>query len=226
MTGFKVKWNCSNCHANDTLDNNKNYHSHKQENRYYRKLANLLQTGIPTDLVWKVLKRTKLELIWDIEENQSWNIKMYRMLGLAYERLNMYEYFFGTLLLKLNISSAFDYDSNEEEISDDTLETAAKMFIYMTAPQQEYWTEIFSQYSNWLEHLSPRRILGMIIYKMKIFITRRGLWPQAAFWVLCLFCNMQIIVFSEIYPQQAQRAGGIKVCQVDYVHLEANLGNN
>ena len=60
-------------------------------NRYYRKLANLLQTGIPTDLVWKVLKRTKLELIWDIEENQSWNIKMYRMLGLAYERLNMYE---------------------------------------------------------------------------------------------------------------------------------------
>ena len=56
--------------------------------------------------------------------------------------------------------------------------------------------------------------------------TRRGLWPQAAFWVLCLFCNMQIVAFSEIYPQQAQQAGGIKVCQVDYVHLEANLGNN
>ena len=56
--------------------------------------------------------------------------------------------------------------------------------------------------------------------------TRRGLWPQAAFWVLCLLCNMQIVAFSEIYPQQAQQAGGIKVCQVDYVHLEANLGNN
>ena len=34
--------------------------------------------------------------------------------------------------------------------------------------------------------------------------TRRGLWPQAAFWVLCLFCNMQIVAFSEIYPQRAQ----------------------
>ena len=34
---------------------------------------------------------------------------------------------------------------------------------------------------------------------------------------------MQIVAFSEIYPQQAQQAGGIKVCQVDYVHLEANL---
>ena len=56
--------------------------------------------------------------------------------------------------------------------------------------------------------------------------TRRGLWPQAAFWVLCLFCNMQIVAFSEIYPQRAQQAGGIKVFQVDYVHLEASLGNN
>ena len=37
---------------------------------------------------------------------------------------------------------------------------------------------------------------------------------------------MQIVAFSEIYPQRAQQAGGIKVCQVDYVHLEANLGNN
>ena len=58
---------------------------------------------------------------------------------------------------------------------------------------------------------------------MKIFVTRRELLPQAAFWVLCLFCNMQIVAFSEIYPQQAQQAWGIKVCQVDYVHLEADL---
>jgi len=56
------------------------------------------------------------------------------------------------------------------------------------------------------------------LYKAPYISTRRGLWPQAAFWVLCLFCNMQIVAFSEIYPQRAQQAGGIKVCQVDYVH--------
>ena len=161
MTGFKVKWNCSNCHANDTLDNNKNYHSHKQENRYYRKLANLLQTGIPTDLVWKVLKRTKLEYQNVIIDN--WDYATYGYIGSVYKKMNMYEYFFGTMLYKLNISSTANYDMIEEEISDDTLETAAKMFIYMTAPQQKYWTEIFYQYTNWLEHLSPRRILGRYI---------------------------------------------------------------
>ena len=37
---------------------------------------------------------------------------------------------------------------------------------------------------------------------------------------------MQIVAFSEIYPKQAQQAGGIKVFLVDYVHLEANLGDN
>ena len=39
--------------------------------------------------------------------------------------------------------------------------------------------------------------------------TRRGLWPQAAFWVLCLICDKQIVDIFEMYPQRAQRAGGI-----------------
>ena len=49
----------------------------------------------------------------------------------------------------------------------------------------------------------------MILDFLLKFDTRRGLWPQAAFWVLCLFCNMQIVVISEMYPQRAQQAGGI-----------------
>ena len=39
--------------------------------------------------------------------------------------------------------------------------------------------------------------------------TRRGLWPQAAFWVLCLICDKQIVDIFEMYPQRAQQAGGI-----------------
>ena len=69
-------------------------------------------------------------------------------------------------------------------------------------------------------------VMNSVLSERNKYSTRRGLWPQAAFWVLCLFCNMQIVAFSEIYPQRAQQAGGIKVFQVDYVHLEANLGNN
>ena len=39
--------------------------------------------------------------------------------------------------------------------------------------------------------------------------TKRGLWPQAAFWVLCLIYNKQIVDIFEMYPQWAQQAGGI-----------------
>ena len=47
---------------------------------------------------------------------------------------------------------------------------------------------------------------GSNMYKIS---TRRGLWPQAAFWVLCLICDKQIVDIFEMYPQRAQRAGGI-----------------
>ena len=52
-------------------------------------------------------------------------------------------------------------------------------------------------------------LLKLLVNSKNHLNTRSGLWPQAAFWVLCLICNMQIVVISEMYPQQVQRAVGI-----------------
>ena len=46
------------------------------------------------------------------------------------------------------------------KITDETLETAAQIFFYLTAPSQEYWTDVYELYSNWLEVLPLSRIVG------------------------------------------------------------------
>ena len=133
-------------------------------------MANLLHNGIKTDLVWEVLKTTKTELVYDLDPDNmvSWDSQTYRSVCSKYGLMNMYQYFFDTLLCKLKISSVILFDLIEEKVSDDTLETAAQMFIYMTAPQHKYWVKIFYQYSHWLENLSLRRTLGNNLLSDKV----------------------------------------------------------
>ena len=58
-----------------------------------------------------------------------------------------------------------------------------------------------------------RNTTNILIFNLAVSLrrsnTRRGLWPQAAFWVLCLICDKQIVDIFEMYPQRAQQAGGI-----------------
>ena len=57
----------------------------------------------------------------------------------------------------------------EDEISDPTLETAAKILLHMMTPQETYWVEWYSKYESFLgaKPHSLRRILSK--YKRKHF---------------------------------------------------------
>ena len=49
----------------------------------------------------------------------------------------------------------------ENDITDDSLKTAAEMFLYIMAPQQEYWVKWHKIFSGWMENSSLRRVLGL-----------------------------------------------------------------
>ena len=89
---------------------------------------------------------------------RSWGINRY--FGSSIKKMTMLEHFFEILLQNLPITLEGNFDMVVDDISDDKLETAFKMFIYVTAPYQKYWSLISEIYSEWLFNLSPRRILG------------------------------------------------------------------
>ena len=49
------------------------------------------------------------------------------------------------------------------DISDENLELAAKMFLYIIAPQDQYWIDWHKKYSDWMTRYSIRRLLSMNI---------------------------------------------------------------
>ena len=49
-------------------------------------------------------------------------------------------------------------------ISDETLEVAAKMYLYIMAPAQDYWLNWYNKYSEWLDRCTLKRLLGKFLY--------------------------------------------------------------
>ena len=159
ITGFKVQWNCTNCFTTG-IDPSLTF-KRKAENVLFVKLANLLnKTSLSIELIWNILKTTKSDLQSEIGEVgvRSWGINRY--FGSSIKKMTMLEHFFEILLQNLPITLEGNFDMVVDDISDDKLETAFKMFIYVTAPYQKYWSLISEIYSEWLFNLSPRRILG------------------------------------------------------------------
>ena len=105
------------------------------------------------------VKTTKSYLQSEIEEVRSWGIQS-RYFGSSFKKMTMLEYFFEILLQNLQMTLESNFDIIVDDLSDDILETTFKMFIYVTAPYQRYWSLISEIYSEWLFNLSPRRILG------------------------------------------------------------------
>ena len=119
-----------------------------------------IKTSLSIELIWNILKTTKSDLQSEIGEVgvRSWGINRY--FGSSIKKMTMLEHFFEILLQNLPITLEGNFDMVVDDISDDKLETAFKMFIYVTAPYQKYWSLISEIYSEWLFNLSPRRILG------------------------------------------------------------------
>ena len=155
FTGFEVQWNCTNC---DEKGNHPQF-KHNAENKHFVMIANLILEGTPLDKLWKAIKATKKELRGQIIEtyDEKWTDKHYDYY--ISRRVNLYELFFETLKNYMNTSVT--YDANYGNITDEILESAANLFIYMTAPHQKYWRGAYDFYSDCLEYLTPRMIVGM-----------------------------------------------------------------
>ena len=155
FTGFKVEWNCTNCFDKDNYDS-----TFEEENKYFIRLSNIVNEGNESKEIWNALKSTKKELHARIQEiflnGQNWKSTS----GRGENKKNMFDIFFETMEDKLSLSIKYKYLLHID-ITDQTLEDAVDMFLYMTAPYQEYWIHSLNLYSNWLENLSLRRILGL-----------------------------------------------------------------
>ena len=164
FTGFKVQWNCTNCYN----EGNKRQFKNKDGNKYFVLIANIIMKGTPLEKVWKAMKSTKNELKIKINEifYDKWTDTKYFDYDLK-RRVSLYESFFVTF--EKNLQALITDFTIYENITDETLTSAANIFLYMTAPHQKYWIEAFGLYSHWLEYLSPRVILGryIILYYTK-----------------------------------------------------------
>ena len=56
----------------------------------------------------------------------------------------------------------------EFAITEEDLDTAAKMYIYIIAPQSSYWVKYYKNYKRWMENSSLRRLLSKINYFLHI----------------------------------------------------------
>ena len=66
------------------------------------------------------------------------------------------------------------------EITDETLQTASNMFMYLTAPSSEFWINVLRIYSNWLGRFSKE-----IMIKHKELSIFYEIWKQGHF-----LCNI------------------------------------
>ena len=60
----------------------------------------------------------------------------------------------------INVSELLD----ENYVSDETLEAAAEVFIYILAQSEDYWTKSYAQFKFWLLTNSLRRSLGTCFF--------------------------------------------------------------
>ena len=152
-----MHWQCSNCpnELNDAY-----FNTNSDNNKLYVKIANLVHEGTTKTIIWEALRQSKL----------SWTLNMLEHLEQEHEssksdskerKTYVYDELFRNVLENLNIHLKNESNSYTEVITDDDLASAAEMFIFLTAPTQEFWKKVFGLYSNhFLPFLSPKRIIG------------------------------------------------------------------
>lgn len=162
FTGFKISWYCHTCNGKRATNPDFTFRKRKHyENLLFIMIANLIHFGqkhdIPTVSIWEKLRTAKLNWYEIIAEYYP-NKMMTHYNGAYSEKRYIYTEIFKDIKLE-NIGEIIDtYTYN---VTDETLETAAKMFIYLTAPPKQYWINALDIYKSWLEKLSPIRILGI-----------------------------------------------------------------
>ena len=164
FTGFKVTWKCiENC-SEAILDYDKNFikHGRSYRNKLFVILANLIHEGGSIESFWKTIKGIKYE--WDQSVRaQTKSGEFYNDWTQNKPRKSIYETFLEYFCENLNITKELTkYSKYTDTVIDETLDVAAKMFLYIIAPTQNNWGDVYSLYSNWLLKLTPARIIGKV----------------------------------------------------------------
>ena len=155
FTGFSVQWVY--LHNNDDTKADKNLRIYSKN---FQRMANYLHksNNLTNKTLWNYVKLQKAYWMAAISDPKSSGYGSNSYLSKTVE--DMYDDIFKEIGPKIN-QTPWTTALYADDISDETLKTAAEMFLYIMAPQQEYWVKWHSKFSEWMEHSSLRRVLGL-----------------------------------------------------------------
>ena len=130
FTGMRIKWSY-NSTAND--DKTLASYSDEEETKIFIRMTNLVNKVADKENIWSVVKQVKFENYHYTQLGQN---------GITTEMMKAIE-------TKLNVATDLSLVNG---ITEENLEVAAKMFTYIMAPAQDYWTQWFHIYENYLYH--------------------------------------------------------------------------
>ena len=143
FTGFSATWEWK--YTNKSTSWYLTKYSREDFNKKFIRLVNLVHSlsSEPRDNMMEAAKQVKADYmnvmgVIDTEGNiiSEWYDWMFEQLE---EKINRGDYIYEDA-----------YDESDVVISDETLETAAHMLLYLMAPPKAYWTEWYRTYDEWL----------------------------------------------------------------------------
>ena len=181
IPGFKLKWR----YENIADLKNQSTQTYNDKNEEFRRISSYVQyldlTRNESELqkVWDVVKEIKAQWMETIKNPSSNYVVVFGMNGKTcqngLERRDCEELMFHDLVSelgnKLNINSSFPI---QPKITEDELNIAAQIFIFIMTPQKENWLQWYKKFSYILERQgSLRRVLGNL-KKINFFMSYGG----------------------------------------------------
>ena len=166
IPGFKLQWRYENIAE---LRNQSTQKYNEYQNEEFRRIVSYIQyldlTRNESELqrVWTVVREIKAQWMETIKDPPSNYVVVYgRTCKDGLERRDCEELMFHDLVSelgnKLNINSSFPI---QQKITEDELNIAAQIYIFIMTPQNENWLQWYKKYSYILERQgSVRRVLG------------------------------------------------------------------
>ena len=167
-TGFRVQWEFITNSTVTAVDRSSKW---KTGTKHFKIMANMVfVTGDSMkDLMWNMTKQVKaewLERLVTRPTNVDVDDMYYKMLKDLGERLAEHL----PASDKVVMTEIVNDVEKEFAIAEEDLDTAAKMYIYIIAPQSSYWVKYYKNYKRWMENSSLRRLLS----KNKYFLHIQG----------------------------------------------------
>ena len=160
FTGFSVSWACGNC--NGELSSYNTF-AKFDKNKLFIKIANLLHGGTSPAIIWTVIQ-SKLTL-WQVEFK-----RMNKLDKVTYDNI-----FQNVILANLNLTSEpSSWNIFSENITEETLEAAARILLYLDTPSQKHWETLLDMYLDFVDNLSLSRLIGTRYYAEDVKIRSKN----------------------------------------------------